>query len=54
MATMLNKGMGSLHSEEVSLPANHPASLPACQTTNLPACLRATQLACLPASKPTS
>ena len=65
MATMLNKGMGCLHSEQVSIPANHPStnkgtnfvfygiSHLACFHVWMFVCQPPNQPACLPAKQPT-
>ena len=66
MATMLNKGMGSLHSEQVSISANHPStnkvtnfvffcifSPLACFHVWMFVCQPPNQHACLPARQPT-
>jgi|OM-RGC.v1.027056100 hypothetical protein len=63
---MLNKGMGSLHSEQVSISANHPSTnkitnfvflaflvpLPVSMFGSLSASHPASLLACLPSSQP--
>ena len=66
MATMLNKGMGCLHSEQVSISANHPSTnkdinfvvlaflvpLPVSMFGCLSASHPTSLLACLPSSQP--